>query len=628
MAITRDGEALPASVIGSELPIDPGEHEVVARAAGFKPWSTRVNVAGEGTTVRVSIPALEPEPAAPAPAQASTEAPPTAETPAQAPPRRTLAIAGIATAGVGVVGLGLGTYFGLTAQSKWHQASRSGSTCLDTACPALTQQASNDATLSTVFFVAGGVLAAAGVTLWVIAPSGKTTEHAELRPAVGPGMAGLELGGHSEMKRASLLAAVLALTGCGDLLGIEVLSFDGGEESGPGSDAGDGSVPDAPKSDGFAADAPQTGDGPESSDGPSPTDSKSNDSPSSDGPGNDGPGNDGGCAAGTSGCTGNTPWSCVNGKVVDGAACSNQACVSGGCVGVCAPGQTQCTAGDGAFQTCQSDGTWSTTATCSGPIGGSPTCDPTAGCGAGTCSSSSLPDLCGNSCVNVTNDGYNCGLCGQTCTGSTCSGGYCTVQSMCDGSSIGGNAVNTGNASRLALETLAGVGGPYPNAYFGVGGSVYDCQVPSAAPSPPPVPTVTLAQTGGVCSQYFNDVVNDKSQAYVFDSHGGDCHGASLELVPSGTDVSGALFGTLESDVANTSALYALVSPALDLVTFTTSAGTTTTSSTTCITVSGTLGMVPQGAASSRQSTRLRTSSAAPPCRGARAPRRSDSPAE
>ena len=392
------------------------------------------------------------------------------------------------------------------------------------------------------------------------------------------------------MKRASLLAAVLALTGCGDLLGIEVLSFDGGEESGPGSDAGDGSVPDAPKSDGFAADAPQTGDGPESSDGPSPTDSKSNDSPSSDGPGNDGPGNDGGCAAGTSGCTGNTPWSCVNGKVVDGAACSNQACVSGGCVGVCAPGQTQCTAGDGAFQTCQSDGTWSTTTTCSGPIGGSPTCDPTAGCGAGTCSSSSLPDLCGNSCVNVTNDGYNCGLCGQTCTGSTCSGGYCTVQSMCDGSSIGGNAVNTGNASRLARETLAGVGGPYPNAYFGVGGSVYDCQVPSAAPSPPPVPTVTLAQTGGVCSQYFNDVVNDKSQAYVFDSHGGDCHGASLELVPSGTDVSGALFGTLESDVANTSALYALVSPALNLVTFTTSAGTTTTSSTTCITVSGTLG--------------------------------------
>ena len=195
VAITRDGEALPASVIGSELPIDPGEHEVVARAAGFKPWSTRVNVTGEGTTVRVSIPALEPEPAAPAPAQASTEAPPTAETPAQAPPRRTLAIAGIATAGVGVVGLGLGTYFGLTAQSKWHQASRSGSTCLDTACPALTQQASNDATLSTVFFVAGGVLAAAGVTLWVIAPSGKTTEHAELRPAVGPGMAGLELGG-------------------------------------------------------------------------------------------------------------------------------------------------------------------------------------------------------------------------------------------------------------------------------------------------------------------------------------------------------------------------------------------------------------------------------------------------
>ena len=101
---------------------------------------------------------------------------------------------GLSTAGVGVVGLVLGAYFGLTARSKWQKANRVGGTCADAACPELTQQASNAATLSTVSFVAGGVLAAAGVTLWLVAPKGGA-EHASLRPAIGPGLAGLELGG-------------------------------------------------------------------------------------------------------------------------------------------------------------------------------------------------------------------------------------------------------------------------------------------------------------------------------------------------------------------------------------------------------------------------------------------------
>jgi serine/threonine-protein kinase len=194
--ITRDGEALPASVVGTDLPVDPGEHEISARAAGYKAWTSRVNVNGEGAIVRVSVPALEKEaaPVAP-PVQETATAPPTPESPAPEAPSHALAIAGIATAGVGVVGLGLGTYFGFTAQSKWNQANRAGNTCADAACPGLTQDASNNATLSTVFFVAGGVLAAAGVTLWILAPSGKSPEHAQLRPAVGPGVAGLELGG-------------------------------------------------------------------------------------------------------------------------------------------------------------------------------------------------------------------------------------------------------------------------------------------------------------------------------------------------------------------------------------------------------------------------------------------------
>ena len=196
--ITRDGETLPASVIGSDLPVDPGEHEVGAHAPGFKPWSTKVTVSGEGTTSRVSIPPLEREPTA------TPTPPPTTETPAAtpatdatsaSPPSHALAITGLVTAGVGVVGLGLGTYFGLTAESKWHQANRNGNACADAACPSLTQQASNNASASTVLFITGGVLAAAGVTIWVVAPKGGSSERAALAPIVGPNVAGLGLGG-------------------------------------------------------------------------------------------------------------------------------------------------------------------------------------------------------------------------------------------------------------------------------------------------------------------------------------------------------------------------------------------------------------------------------------------------
>ncbi|HEY8090612.1 MAG TPA: hypothetical protein VIF09_22275 [Polyangiaceae bacterium] len=196
--ITRDGEALPASILGSEVPVDPGEHEVGARAAGFKAWSTRVNVTGEGATARVSIPALEREAVQPPPVgepSQVTAAPPAGEVSTSAAPSRSLAITGLVTAGVGVVGLGLGTYFGVTAESKWHQANRNGSACADAACPGLTQTASNDATLSTVFFVAGGVLAAAGVTLWIVAPKEGSPARAALTPIIGHDVAGLGLGG-------------------------------------------------------------------------------------------------------------------------------------------------------------------------------------------------------------------------------------------------------------------------------------------------------------------------------------------------------------------------------------------------------------------------------------------------
>jgi hypothetical protein len=104
--------------------------------------------------------------------------------------------------GVGVVGLGAGTFFGLQSMSKRSEA--------DDLCPnpsscdvrqqdkvnGLDDDARSAQTLATIGFIAGGVGVAAGVTLFVL--SGKKQEQAatstqkrELRPWLGPGSVGV-----------------------------------------------------------------------------------------------------------------------------------------------------------------------------------------------------------------------------------------------------------------------------------------------------------------------------------------------------------------------------------------------------------------------------------------------------
>lgn len=96
--------------------------------------------------------------------------------------------------GAGVVGLGVGTVFGLVALSKKSAA--------QTACPDRCATSTgvtdwNDArsagNLSTVGFVAGGVLVAAGVVLWLATPPARGEAGAGVAVGIAPGA--LELRG-------------------------------------------------------------------------------------------------------------------------------------------------------------------------------------------------------------------------------------------------------------------------------------------------------------------------------------------------------------------------------------------------------------------------------------------------
>jgi hypothetical protein len=113
-------------------------------------------VLGDGLTP------LQPPP----PAPVVSQAPPPAQA-ALSTPR----IAALAAGGVGLVGLVLGTAFGVHAGSQWSSAQatcadpRKGETC-SAAGVQLGKDASGSAALSTVGFVVGGAALLTGAILW------------------------------------------------------------------------------------------------------------------------------------------------------------------------------------------------------------------------------------------------------------------------------------------------------------------------------------------------------------------------------------------------------------------------------------------------------------------------------
>jgi hypothetical protein len=192
LEVRRDGVAVQEAELGSPIPVDPGEHVIEALAPGKHPWSSKVQVASNAAKVLVEIPKLKTADGQPVVATTTPEVtpppgdtPPSSDKPAVGSAQRTT---GLVLGGVGIVGVGLGGFFGLQASSKWSDAKKK---CTDYPynCGAegadLHAGAQSAATVSTVAFVAGGALLAAGLVLYFTAPSKKES----VALAVGPGSA-------------------------------------------------------------------------------------------------------------------------------------------------------------------------------------------------------------------------------------------------------------------------------------------------------------------------------------------------------------------------------------------------------------------------------------------------------
>jgi hypothetical protein len=201
LVVKRDGESVLDGQWGSPVAVDPGNHTIEASAPGKETWTKTTDVEGAGQTVTVEVPALADAPtSSPAGAAAPGAAPqPTApEQPEQtrSSPLRTV---GLVVAGVGAAGLVVGGIFGamaLSSNSSANNGNCGASFGGPNECNATgvndRSSAVRDGDISTIAFIAGGVLAAGGVTLFFLAPKSSV----EAAPAVGMGSAGLTLRGN------------------------------------------------------------------------------------------------------------------------------------------------------------------------------------------------------------------------------------------------------------------------------------------------------------------------------------------------------------------------------------------------------------------------------------------------
>lgn len=198
LELTRDGGLVGEPQWELALPIDPGAHVFAAKATGKKEWSGTVDIRGEGKTVDVTIPALEDAPAAPP----AVSAPPPAPIQVQRPESPNDEWSGqktwaIVAGAAGVVGIGVGLGFGLSAIHQWNDAEEKcpNKTCTVQSNRSLGSDAGSAADISTVLVGVGAGAVLAGVILWLTAPKQHDRAAVHLVPTARKDGVGLSFGG-------------------------------------------------------------------------------------------------------------------------------------------------------------------------------------------------------------------------------------------------------------------------------------------------------------------------------------------------------------------------------------------------------------------------------------------------
>lgn len=221
LILKRDGIDLGQAQWGTAIPVDLGEHTVVAEAKGKEPWRAVVRIERLEQREEVIVPTLKdapPPPALPEPSPADAVTPPKpagagvapgTEVAGESPPsprsegssRRTAAMV---VGGVGLAGLAVGSVFGGLALSQWDTARKAaedggctgpGFKGCNADAKSEQESASTFATVSNIGFIACGAAVAGAAILWLTAPQPGSDAEARLRvaPLIGAREAGISM---------------------------------------------------------------------------------------------------------------------------------------------------------------------------------------------------------------------------------------------------------------------------------------------------------------------------------------------------------------------------------------------------------------------------------------------------
>lgn len=189
LQVTRNGEVVDRALWDTAIAVDAGRMRIEVRAPGHVPWAQDLTVRGEGRRVVVQIPPL-------AVMQSADSPPPASATPAPSNPRRVVAIT---VGSLGVIGLGIGGYFGLSAKSSFDD---SMPLCNhDDVCQRrgveLREDAHDAALAATVSATAGAAALIGALVLWLTAetPSEQPPTSSSIGLSVEPARYRLQLVG-------------------------------------------------------------------------------------------------------------------------------------------------------------------------------------------------------------------------------------------------------------------------------------------------------------------------------------------------------------------------------------------------------------------------------------------------
>ena len=126
LEIKRDGTSIRRAAWGTAMPVDPGEHVLEAFALGKIPWKQTVTVGGNAETKSIAVPTLENAPVVATPAQ-TTPGSGTSGGTSYVEVKKPINPAAWVAFGIGAAGIGVGSYFGIRAMNEQQTA--------DNACP-------------------------------------------------------------------------------------------------------------------------------------------------------------------------------------------------------------------------------------------------------------------------------------------------------------------------------------------------------------------------------------------------------------------------------------------------------------------------------------------------------------